>query len=341
MTPVGRAPRPAAHGATRSPTSPVATPAAPALAGFTAVQQALSALDRLEVRGRDSAGLHLLVLGPRARPRRDPRSPALLAGRAADPLFALGLGPGAPDGALAFVYKAAAEIGELGDNTAALRAAIARRRAAAPGARRRRRPACTGAGPHPLGERRHHLRAQRPSAEPRGGGRRAPGPYVVAVLNGDVDNHADLKVRHGLRIPAPITTDAKVIPALVSRGRPPAHGDLAEAFRRTVAAFEGSVAIGAASADQPDEVLLALRGSGQALYVGLADDAFIVASEPYGVVEETSHYLRIDGETPSRADQPGSRGQVFVLDGARAGRLEGIRRSPTTAPSSPLDRGRL
>ena len=51
---------------------------------------------------------------------------------------------------------------------------------------------------------------QRP--ERRGG--EDPGPYVVAALNGDVDNHADLRVEHGLRIHGQITTDAKVIPAL-------------------------------------------------------------------------------------------------------------------------------
>ena len=111
---------------------------------------------------------------------------------------------------------------------------------------------------------------------------------MVAALNGDVDNHADLKAHYGLRIPAPITTDAKVIPALVSRHVAAGH-DAIESFRRTVASFEGSVAIAAASSDQPDQVLLALRGSGQALYVGLADGAFIVASEPYGLVEETQH----------------------------------------------------
>src|SRR6185436_8853066 len=105
-------------------------------------------------------------------------------------------------------------------------------------------------------------------------------PYVVAALNGDVDNHADLKATHGLRIAGPITTDAKVIPALTSRFTAAAGGDLVEGFRRTVAGFEGSVAIGAASAADPTKVLLALRGSGQALYVGLADDSFLVASEP-------------------------------------------------------------
>jgi glucosamine--fructose-6-phosphate aminotransferase (isomerizing) len=55
----------------------------------------------------------------------------------------------------------------------------------------------------------------------------------------------------------------------------------------------------------------------------LADDCYIVASEPYGVVEETTRFVRMDGESPSPS---GSRGQVFVLDGAHAGELEGIRR---------------
>ncbi len=43
--------------------------------------------------------------------------------RAADPLFGSG-SVRAVDGALSFVYKAAAEIGELGDNVAVLRRAI-------------------------------------------------------------------------------------------------------------------------------------------------------------------------------------------------------------------------
>ena len=90
---------------------------------FAAVQIALSAIDRLEVRGRDSAGLHLLVWGHGL----DLGSDAvrrLLAGRDSDALFGSG-SVRAAEGNLAFVYKAAKEIGELGDNTAALRAAIA------------------------------------------------------------------------------------------------------------------------------------------------------------------------------------------------------------------------
>ena len=113
------------------------------------------------------------------------------------------------------------------------------------------------------------------------------GPYVTAALNGDVDNFADLKVSDELRIAAEITSDAKVIPTLVSRRL--AAGDSAvDAFRQSVRRFDGSVAIAANVAGAPRRLQLALRGSGQALYVGLDDDLYVVASEPYGVVEETS-----------------------------------------------------
>src|SRR4029077_433348 len=151
------------------------------------------------------------------------------------------------------------------------------------------------------------------------------GPYVTAALNGDVDNYADLKALESLRLPAEITTDAKVIPALVSR-RLAAHTALHEAFRSTVASFEGSVAIGAQAAAEPGKLLLALRGSGQALYVGLGDDCFVIASEPYGVVEECERYLRLDGETMLDPGNPASQGQIVIVDAALAGTVDGIQR---------------
>ena len=164
----------------------------------------------------------------------------------------------------------------------------------------------------------------------------APGPYVTATLNGDVDNFADVKAADGLALAAEITTDAKVIPTLVSR-RMAEGADPAAAFRDTVAAFEGSVAIGASTARHPDELLLALRGSGQALYVGLADGCYVVASEPYGLVEVTRTYLRLDGDTPANPENPNaSRGQIVVLDGrSRRHDSRGSGGSPTTAPSCP------
>ncbi|MEP6661305.1 MAG: SIS domain-containing protein [Acidimicrobiales bacterium] len=299
---------------------------------FTSVQIAFSALDRLEVRGRDSAGLHVHVAG-HGLDLDDPAIARLLSGRTDDALFR-SKAVCTPEGDLAFVYKAAAEIGELGDNTSALRAAVmndallhlaVRADTARSVVLAHTRWASVGiiseANAHPLNEEEIVAFG---------------GPYVVAALNGDVDNHADLKAAHGLRIPSEITTDAKVIPALVSHNMMIAP-DLAEAFRRTVASFEGSVAIGAYSGADPDRVALALRGSGQALYVGLAEDCFVVASEPYGLVEETTTYLRMDGETPARPEQPSSsRGQVVLLDAAHAGELLGIERFGYDATPLPV-----
>jgi glucosamine--fructose-6-phosphate aminotransferase (isomerizing) len=109
-----------------------------------------------------------------------------------------------------------------------------------------------------------------------------------------------------------------------------------------VASFEGSVAIAAAASADPGKLLLALRGSGQALYVGVADGAYVVASEPYGVIELTSRYLRLDGETPANPDNPtASRGQIVVLDGARAGTVEGIERVAYDGTQLPVSEGEL
>jgi len=290
-----------------------------AIAAYLVAQQAFSSLDRLEVRGRDSAGIHLYVWNHDIEPE---ALDALLAERN-DPLFESGsvvatrTAEGSDGRVLSFVYKRAAEIGELGDNTAALRAALAadelfRRAVSSPGARvallGHTRWASVGIisepNAHPVNS---YESEQSGGTEP---------PYVVAALNGDVDNHGDLRIEHGLRVPSSITTDAKVIPTIVSRRL--AEGlDPVEAFRRTVSTFEGSVAIGAMSSDHPDTLMLALRGSGQGLYVGLADDCYIVASEPYGVVEETDSYVRMDGEQG---------GEIVALTAADAGDLAGVRR---------------
>ena len=292
-----------------------------AIEGFASVQVALAALDRLEVRGRDSAGLHVLVAG-HGLDLDDPTVGRLVRDRASVPLFAA-CSVRATAGCLSFVYKVAAEIGELGDNTASLRAqirddALLRRALEADGARAavlgHTRWASVGiiseANAHPLNSEEHGDTGA---------------PYVVAALNGDVDNFADLVEGAALRIPTEITTDAKVIPVLVSR-RLGDGCELSEAFRSTVASFEGSVAVAAQVAAAPDKILLAVRGSGQALYVGLADDAFVVSSEPYGLVGEAQEYLRLDGETPADEGDPATRGQVVVLDGARAGSADGVSR---------------
>jgi glucosamine--fructose-6-phosphate aminotransferase (isomerizing) len=298
--------------------------AQPLLDGLWAVQAALSAIDRLEVRGRDSAGLHLLI-NRHGLDLTAPDIQALLAARAADPLFT-SMAARTPEGQLSLVYKAAAEIGELGDNTRALRAAIRsdvllRRALDNPEA------TCTVLG---------HTRwasvgvISQANAQPINSEvlDRRGGPYVVAALNGDVDNYLDLRTKEELRISPEVTTDAKIIPTVVSR-RVDEGATVEDAFRSSVARFEGSVAIAASTAHEPDRLYLALRGSGQSLHVGLAEDAFIVASEPYGLVEETSTYLRMDGET--------THGQIVVLDRDEAGSLDGVRRTGYDGADLPVE----
>ncbi len=319
-----------------------AEPGEAAVAAFTSIQQALSALDRLEVRGRDSAGLYVLVRD-HGLDLDDPSLVASLRERGRDPLFG-SLSVRVADGHLGFVYKAAAEIGELGDNTRALRAAIRddgllKAALAAPSAQAlvlgHTRWASVGtisaANAHPLDS--EELDA-------------AAGPYVTAALNGDVDNFADLKASSGLAIAPEITTDAKVIPTLASRriaasAGPDGLADVLEAFRSTVNKLDGSMGIAASSASEPADLLLALRGSGQALYVGLAEDAYIVASEPYGVVEEAERYLRMDGETMAEVGNPASRGQLVRLRGDGAGSIEGIERASYDGRALPVVEGDL
>jgi glutamine---fructose-6-phosphate transaminase (isomerizing) len=292
-----------------------------ALDALTLVHIALSSIDRLEVRGRDSAGVHLYVTG-HGLGAHDETVRALMAGRDDDRLFQSNA-VRFIDGTLSFVYKNAAVIGELGDNTRVIRDAIRadallRLALQSPTAEVSVLAHTRWASVGIISEPNAHPLNQEEMTD-------RDGPYLVAALNGDVDNYADLKAEHHLSVAASITTDAKVIPTLVSR-LAATTPTLTEAFRRAVASFDGSVAIAAAPANNIHDLFLALRGSGQALYIGLAEDTYIVASEPYGVVEETSRYVRMDGETPAQVDQDSSRGQVITLDGKRAGTLEGIAR---------------
>ncbi|MFM7650586.1 MAG: SIS domain-containing protein, partial [Acidimicrobiaceae bacterium] len=291
-----------------------------ARSGYFSIQQAFSGLDRLEVRGRDSAGIHVLVSNHGLKAT-DKQVKALLANRSQDALFMSG-SVRMTENAWSFVYKAAAEIGELGDNTRVMRNAVIadallRLCISQPNSQvavlAHTRWASVGIisepNAHPVNS--EELEGKHDDA------------YLVAALNGDVDNHADLRVQYGLRVAGPITTDAKVIPALVSR-KLATTKNLTDAFRETVAQFEGSVAIAVASATEPDKLLLALHGSGQGLCIGLAEDRFVVASEPYGLVEETLNYVRMDGEALADLDNPSSRGQVVTLSGANAGELSGV-----------------
>ncbi len=298
------------------------------LTGLLSIQTALSALDRLEVRGRDSAGIEIFIAN-HALP------PAALEGhRFNDTVLRSGAIRDC-DGHIAFVYKNASEIGELGDNTQVIRSAIRddellHQAMAAPLAQvivvGHTRWASVGviseANAHPVDSQQitanDHL-------------------HVAAVLNGDIDNYMDLTELRNLEIAPEITTDAKVIPTLLSNQLAGTTNQI-EAFRATVSNFEGSMAIVSHNAEQPYKLSLALRGSGQALYVGLADNSYIVASEPYGVVEEADRWIRMDGERPADPQHPiTSAGQIVELDGEFAGTLAGITRVAYDGTQLPLD----
>lgn len=293
---------------------------------YTSIQMALSSIDRLEVRGRDSAGISVLV-------HDHGLSAGEVAAKAAarsDSLF-LNNAVEVSGATMVFVYKAAAEIGALGDNVRHLRAAIERdellrEMLARPGTQATVVSHTRWASVGTVSEANTH-----PIDSQEAGS--APGPYVVASLNGDVDNYLALRAEDRLEIAPEITTDAKVIPAGVSRRLAEGNAPL-EAFRKTVDKFEGSVAIASAIADVPASLFLAVYGSGQGCYIGFTEDAFLVASEPYGLVEECDTYVRLDGETASAAS--GKKGQVVELSRQFAGTLEGIERLSYGGEALPL-----
>ncbi len=338
------------------------TPPAAAVGGLWSIQVALSALDRLEVRGRDSAGLQVFVHG--AHLDADARSVGgAHGGRLTDPLFGAGAARDTGNG-LAFVYKTASEIGELGDNTVALRSQIRQ------DSLLRWALSADGAETVVLGHTRwasigivsvpntHPLDAWDPAATSSNGG---DVPHIAAVLNGDVDNYADLIAQRRLQIAPEITTDAKVIPTMlrqtlaassngehstsssVQRRQAFAGSEqLRQAFADAASSFEGSVAIAAHVSAMPDVVALALRGSGQALYVGATGPSYVVASEPYGLVEECRQYVRLDGETPSDPANPvGSRGQIMLVrtPAGAAAEFTALRRCSYDGTELPVDAG--
>jgi len=217
---------------------------------------------------------------------------------------------------LLFVYKTASEIGDLGDNTNSLRESIVSDDLLA--------KALSGKSvkANVVGHTRWASVGliSESNAHPVESIDTDKG-VVTTVQNGDVDNFADLIASFELKIPNGITTDARVVPELWQRNKVDGI-NTEESFIKAARNFEGSVAVAGVDVSQPESIFLSVKGSGQALYVGLAEDAYLVASEPYGLVEITNTYLRIDGE--ELISKSNEKGQVIRLDMNSAGTLEGI-----------------
>jgi glucosamine--fructose-6-phosphate aminotransferase (isomerizing) len=296
------------------------------------VAAVLRCVDRIEIRGRDSAGLAVQVAFDDAAAFAAFRGAAESAGLALEavrrtsmpdlPAMSVALNEGSAGvrPTATFVYKVAAEVGRLGDNVAELRRQISGDRLlrvalGAPTARTvilgHTRWASSGVisipNCHPIDNSTHAGSAE-PSAH-----RTA---RIWVVLNGDVDNHIELRSAYeastGRRVSPRVTTDTKVIALEIERHLV-AGLTVDEAFRRASAAFLGSCAIGMITDAAPGRLFLSLRGSGQSLYVGVAEDGFFAASEVYGLVEETARYVKLDGEKERVTGDPATRGEMAIV----------------------------
>jgi glucosamine--fructose-6-phosphate aminotransferase (isomerizing) len=216
--------------------------------------------------------------------------------------------------AVALTYKVAAEVGSLGDNGAYLRRQI---RDDAIFQHLVRLPLL------------HHTVVAHtrwasvgeisvPNCHPVDGDRSETSAIIHVCLNGDIDNYQALKQEYeqetGRAVPEAITTDTKIIPLRMQLylqwGK-----SVDEAFRLAVNDFEGAHAIAMHTDLAPGRVFLAQKGSGQALFIGLAPDHYVVGSEIYGFVAAASRYLKMDGTT---------QGQIIVLQQASEGDLSGV-----------------
>ena len=159
-------------------------------------------------------------------------------------------------------------------------------------------------------------------------GNQAPGPGIIhTCLNGDIDNYQQLKREledNGIQIPHDITTDTKIIPLVIQKYYQQGH-PIEEAFRLAVSDFEGSHAISMHTNLDPGKIFLAQKGSGQALFVGIAENHYLPTSEVYGFVEATDRFIKLDGEAVVEGLSGPTQGQIFILDQQSAGGIEGIR----------------
>ena len=141
---------------------------------------------------------------------------------------------------------------------------------------------------------------------------------IHVCLNGDIDNYLELKTEYEARydkIHEDINTDTKLIPLQIEFYLKQNH-PIEEAFRLAVNDFTGSHAISMHSDLAPGKLFLAQKGSGQAIFVGIAKDHYIAASELYGIVEETQEYIKLNGE---------DKGQIVLLDQNSTGSVSGIK----------------
>ncbi len=304
---------------------------------FRNINSVLNSIDRLEVRGRDSAGISLLFLLDTKvyEALQETLTQTELAEsfvqRTDQPVMGNGTITMHPNEkaylvGLTLTYKVAAEIGSLGDNVRQLRQEITndailhlltqqqhRYHTVSAHTRWASVGAITIANCHPVDNM-----TTGPAGNRQG--------IIHACLNGDIDNYRELRTQwetKGERIAEDITTDTKIIPLQVEKYLRLGH-PVEEAFRLAVNDFEGSHAIAMHTDLAPGKFFLAQRGSGQAVFVGMADDHYLPTSEVYGCIEETADFLKMNGEKVFEGPNGPTQGQIYNLNQDSAGGLEGI-----------------
>jgi glucosamine--fructose-6-phosphate aminotransferase (isomerizing) len=305
------------------------------------VNAVLNSIDRLEVRGRDSAGISLMfVIDDKEyagfeKSLKDEKLSDVLKERTCGEILLNGgitinrtkEKNGVSSVSLAFVYKVAAEIGSLGDNIAFLRSQIKNDRilrilslfpnryhTVSSHTRWASVGAITEANCHPIDGRTKGACVQ-------------TNGIIHVCLNGDIDNYLELKKEYessGNLIHTEVTTDTKIIPLQIEKYLNRGF-EVEEAFRLAVNDFEGSHAISMHTDLDPGKFFLAQRGSGQAVFVGIGKDHYIPASEVYGLIEETPYYLKMEGEKTIEGKNGGAQGQIFILDQQSGGGISGIK----------------
>ncbi|MHB8139447.1 MAG: SIS domain-containing protein [Smithellaceae bacterium] len=305
----------------------------------------LNALDRLEVRGRDSAGIQLTFVLKNEKEMQDTVRQINAMGLKEDyqrrtqkgdlvnsSIF-ISANPNASHActSVTFTYKTFSIVGELGRNVADMRNFIrndrilqcfARLDATCEAAMAHTRWASVGSiteeNCHPVN---NHTTSCSMSASTC---HLYPGAeaQINVVLNGDIDNYPVLRQAletQGELIAPSLTTDTKIIPLQIEKYLK-AGNNLADAFRLAVNDFEGSHAIAMTSNLEPGKMFLALKGSGQSIYVGINEDQYMFSSELYGLVEVMPRFLKMNGETANGKVS----GQVLILNQDRGGGIKGI-----------------
>ncbi|PID77922.1 MAG: glutamine--fructose-6-phosphate aminotransferase [Deltaproteobacteria bacterium] len=141
---------------------------------------------------------------------------------------------------------------------------------------------------------------------------------IHVSLNGDIDNYQNLKSDFEDKVDKiqdEITTDTKIIPLQISRYYYKGNS-IEESFRLAVNDFEGSHAILMQTDLAPGKIFLAQKGSGQAIFIGISEDSYTIASEVYGFVERTQEYYKLEGEKYN--------GQIVILDENTDNKFSGI-----------------